>query len=84
MRNIKKIMSPCFISKASNGNGKPKNYSRKGSICSCLCFILCKTNILEKNIKVVYEVEPNSNRIKYGSKQSTYKQQIYWGNLSKS
>lgn len=65
----------------------PKNYSKKGTICSCLCFISYDSKILEKNIKVVYEVEPNKDRV-YSesrhnslsySKINTSRDRAYWG-----
>ena len=64
----------------------PKNYSKKGTICSCLCFISYENNILDKNIQVSYEVIPNMDRIslKYGAvtrtRRSRSKQTITnWG-----
>ena len=64
----------------------PTNYSRKGLICSCLS-IICdvSSNILEKNIKVKYEIEPNinriSNKITKVRKNYKYNSHEYWGNF---
>jgi hypothetical protein len=64
---------------------KPKNYSRKGYICSCECPIFIDGKIVDR-IMVKYEVEPNKKIDNYNRKspktnfrynwQTNY---IYWG-----
>ena len=77
MRNIK------FQSRGV-GLNKPKNYTKNGTICSVCCIILDTTgNILERDQKIVYEVEPDINRVKIDRyrviKQNNNRHKIYWG-----
>lgn len=71
------------IKQSSRSNmQKPRNYSRKGYICSCECPILDDGKIIDK-IMVKYEIEPNKKVDTYYKKSlkgkyswETYK---YWG-----
>ena len=70
------------------GLRKPKNYSKKGTVCSVLCIILDTAgNILDRNQKVVYEVEPNKDRIYSEARHNTFsrvntrKNRAYWGSV---
>ena len=77
MRNIK------FQSRGT-GLAKPKNYSKIGSICSVFCIILDPAgNILDRNQKIVYEVEPNMDRVKIDRYRYSIKHRnkAYWGTV---
>jgi len=58
-------------------NITPKNYSRKGLICTCLCTIEVDTIVDKKLIKVVYSVNPTGGDSKPPTtKNGKWKQ--YW------
>lgn len=74
MRNIK-------LQSRGVGLRKPKNYSKKGTVCSVTCIILDTAgNILDRNQKIVYEVEPNKDRLVF-SRVNTRKNRAYWGSV---
>lgn len=63
---------------------KPKNFSRKGFICSCLCPVYFNNKLID-NIMIKYELEKNEYRNTYYPKLkknqwSTYQ---YWGKFKK-
>lgn len=67
------------IFKIGTNLSKPKNYSRKDKICSCLCPIFFSNQI--ERVMVKYEVEPNKQQTNFIPKLkknqwSTYE---YWG-----
>lgn len=69
------------ISYSIGSSTKPKNFSRKGKICSCLCRILNGNtgNNIEK-VMVKYEVTPNTNSLSYiRPKKYTWANHQYWG-----
>jgi hypothetical protein len=64
----------------------PKNFSRKGKICSCLCPVLRMGDkkffdILIENVIVKYEVEPNqtTSYIHHSLKKNQWSTYEYWG-----
>jgi hypothetical protein len=63
-----KRLNKMFHSKA------PKNYSRKGFICTCECFIIDKNNKKIDTGMIKYKVNPNKNL-----DLSFYKSKYKWG-----
>jgi hypothetical protein len=62
----------------------PKNYSRKGKICSCLCpitYLDTKKVVNIEKVLVKYEVEPNKESTSYISKlkKNQWSSYQYWG-----
>ena len=77
MRNIKTL-------NVGDGLTTPLNYSKKGMICSCSCYISdSKYNVLDKEVMVSYEVEPYKDRLitKYKFKKTTRRNPVYWGSF---
>ena len=74
------------IYKAGSNLKKPKNFSRKCKICSCLCPITCEQipNKIEKVI-IKYEVEPNNESSNYipKLKQNQWSTYEHWGEFKK-
>jgi len=75
------------IYKADSNLKKPKNFSRKSKICSCLCPITYEQILPNKTEKVIikYEVEPNKESSNYISKLKKNQWTTYehWGELTK-
>jgi len=55
----------------------PKNYSRKGVICNCLCSVEVGANLYVNSIKVVYSVNPTGGNSK-PPKSKNGKWNQYW------
>lgn len=78
------------INKISSPRTKPKNYSRKGKICSCLCPIIyteqSKMNQLIERVIIKYEVEPNKEtHFSYipKLKKNQWASYQYWGEFKR-
>ena len=63
---------------------KPKNFSRKGFICSCLCPVYCDNKLID-HIMIKYELERNEYKNTYIPKLKKNQWSSYqsWGKLKK-
>lgn len=76
------------ITTIGNDLSTPKNYSRKGKICSCLCPIYYEKNDTKMSDKTIikYEVEPNkhtNSKFIPKLKKNQWASYQYWGEFKK-
>lgn len=76
------------ITTIGNNLSKPKNYSRKGKICSCLCPIIYgdKSKLYVERAIVKYEVEPKKESSSYIPKlnKNQWATHECWGTFTKT